>query len=451
MGMRQTLGKVQILSREIFALDADQPMPDRIEAVNGRLVAFIGQQRLETASRFLSIPSPSVMWRRIVLPTAARENLADALRYEAEKFLPIPLEELYWDFQLIEDNRTSGELTLLLAAIKRSELAPYTKLAEDIPGGLSGAEPAASAIANVFQQHADAVPHDNCVVLVLTSDQMHLVHLQSGTLQGGRSYPRPSDETTMIAGLERGLEALRLGSGDAGEDLFPVVLCVEEAEAGLAERFAADLPRFAWHRMDWRAASLPEPDLLPAYGLALKGLQKPLVAINLMPLRLRKQPSRLGRYLVAALVVLTLISGLAWGGSALLQKRFYHARLDREINRLTDEVADIDRLQADIQALRTKLEFLQEQKRGPQNVLDILKALTEIVPDSAWVREISIEPGGIRLDGYADAASELIPLIDASPLFTDVSFTSAITKGRDGKEKFRIGFKLAARQSDRKR
>jgi len=142
-------------------------------------------------------------------------------------------------------------------------------------------------------------------------------------------------------------------------------------------------------------------------------------------------------------VVLTLISGLAWGGSALLQKQFHHARLDRELNRLADEVTDIDRLQADIQGLRTKLEFLQEQKGGPHTALDILKALTEIVPDSAWVREIAIAPDGIRLDGYADAAAELIPLIDAAPMFTDVSFLSAITKGRDGKEKFRIGFKLA--------
>jgi general secretion pathway protein L len=150
---------------------------------------------------------------------------------------------------------------------------------------------------------------------------------------------------------------------------------------------------------------------------------------------------------MVALVALTLVSGIAWGGSTLLQKRFYQARLDREINRLADDVAGIERLQADAQEIRDKLQFLQGQKQGSQNVLDIFKALTEIIPDSAWVREISIEPNGIRLDGYADAAAELIPLIDASPLFTDVSFLSAITKGRDGKEKFRIGFKLA--QPDR--
>jgi general secretion pathway protein L len=167
---------------------------------------------------------------------------------------------------------------------------------------------------------------------------------------------------------------------------------------------------------------------------------------NLLPMRLRKQPSRMGQYLMAALVALTLISAAAWGGSALLQKRFHHARIDSEISRLADDVAAVENLQDGIRETREKLDFLRAQKRGSHNMLDILKALTEIVPDTAWVREIAIDAENIRLDGYADAAAELIPLIDASPLFTDVSFLSAITKGRDGKEKFRIGFKLAKQE-----
>jgi len=36
----------------------------------------------------------------------------------------------------------------------------------------------------------------------------------------------------------------------------------------------------------------------------------------------------------------------------------------------------------------------------------------------------------------------LIPLLAASPLLKDVAFLSPITKGKDGKEKFRIGFKI---------
>ncbi|MBC2734000.1 MAG: pilus assembly protein PilM [Desulfobacteraceae bacterium] len=448
MGLRQTPGSVRPVARETFALDSDQPVSSQIEAINRGLDTFISRNRLETASRFLAAPLPSAMWRRITLPIAARENLPDTIRYEAEKYLPIPLEELYWDYQLIEENRAEGTLTVLLAIAKRTDMTPFVEFAGNLPGGLSGVEPGTSAIANGFNRHAGSMSEAAYGLVVLTSDQIHLVHMQDGVFQGGRTYNRPDNVADLMAAIRKGLSLLRLGDSDnQAAEAFPVHVCVEDSREDLPSQLQEAFPAYAWHTAAWGGNDLPEPDMMAAYGLALKGLQKPATSTNLLPLHLRKQPSRLGQYLMVALVALTLVSGIAWGGSTLLQKRFYHARLDREINRLADDVAGIERLQADAQEIRDKLQFLQGQKQGSQNVLDIFKALTEIIPDSAWVREITIEPNGIRLDGYADAAAELIPLIDASPFFTDVSFLSAITKGRDGKEKFRIGFKLA--QPDR--
>lgn len=445
MAMRQTPGSLAFIARETFALDPDQPVAGQIDAVEQRLVAFIGKHRLETASRFLAVHTPSVMWRKMTLPIAARENLNDTVRYEAEKYLPIPLEELYWDYQLIDENRSAGELTILLTVVKRGELIPFTELAGNLPGGISGAEPATGAIANVFNRHSNLTAEEAFGLIVLTGDQLHLLHMQDGILQGGRSYPRPDNDAALVTLIPKGLGALRLDRSD-DPDAKPVPVYVYAQEpADLISSLQEALPQFGWHTAAWRENDLPEPDVLPAYGMALKGVCKTALTTNLLPLRLRKQPSRLGQFMMAALVALTLISAIAWGGSALLQKRFYHARLDQEINRLEEDVAAIEDLQAGMQETRSKLEFLHAQKRGLHSVLDILKALTEIIPDSAWVREIAIEPEGIRLDGYAEAAAELIPLIDASPLFTDVSFLSAITKGRDGKEKFRIGFRLASR------
>ena len=445
VGMRQSLSGVASVAQESFAIDADAPVADQMDGIKQHLIAFIDRHRLETAGRFLAAPLSSAMWRQIVLPAAARENLADTIRYEAEKYLPIPLEELYWDYQIIDDTRTAGELTILLVVTRRGDLAPFSELAQNLPGGLSGVEPAISAIANVFQRHMDVVPHDDFGLLVLTDDQIHLIHMHRGALQGGRTYDRPADAEEVVGLVRKGLSALRLGvvGDDRPVEAFPLVVSAAGPDEALMQQFDEALPQFAWHKLAVAESVLPKADMLPAYGLALKGLQKPVRAINLLPARQRKQPSRWGLYLMAVLLALTLVSGIAWGASALLQKRLYHTRLDREINRLTEEVADIERRQADIEALRHKLEFLQEQKRTPQNVLDILKALTDIIPDSAWLREIAIESDRIRIDGYADAAAELIPLIDASPLFTDVSFLAAITRGRDGKEKFRIGFRLA--------
>ena len=445
VGMRQTVNGAAPVAQEGFDLAADVPVADQMDDIRTHLIAFINRHRLETAGRFLAAPLPSAMWRRIALPSAARENLADTLRYEAEKYLPIPLEELYWDYQIIDDNRAAGELTLLLAVARRGDLAPFAELAQSLPGGLSGVEPAVSAIASVFQRHADAVAHDDFGLLVLTDAQMHLVHMQRGALQGGRTYARPADAGEGVALVRKGLAALRVGlTGDERPvGAFPLVVAAADPDEALMQRFQEELPQFAWQALAAGENGLPKADMLAAYGLALKGLQKPDRAVNLLPARLRKRPSRWGQYLMVALLALTLVSGVAWGASEMVQKRLHHARLDRELGRLAEEVADIERRQADIEALHHKLEFLQRQKRPPHSVLDILKALTDIIPDAAWVREIAIASDRIRLDGYADAAAELITRIDASPLFTDVSFLSAITRGRDGKEKFRIGCRLA--------
>ena len=49
---------------------------------------------------------------------------------------------------------------------------------------------------------------------------------------------------------------------------------------------------------------------------------------------------------------------------------------------------------------------------------------------------------GVQIEGDAESASELIPLLEISPLFKDVAFLSSITKSKDGKERFRIGLKI---------
>jgi Tfp pilus assembly protein PilN len=75
-------------------------------------------------------------------------------------------------------------------------------------------------------------------------------------------------------------------------------------------------------------------------------------------------------------------------------------------------------------------------------VLDVMRELTEQIPESAWLREFRLSGDAVTLTGQADSASALIPLLEESPLFTDVKFLTTIRKDRDGKEVFRIGLTL---------
>jgi Tfp pilus assembly protein PilN len=70
--------------------------------------------------------------------------------------------------------------------------------------------------------------------------------------------------------------------------------------------------------------------------------------------------------------------------------------------------------------------------------LPVLRDLTELLPNDAWLTTVSLDPKGVELTGAASAASTLIPLLENSPRLERVEFSSPVTRSRDNKEQFRI-------------
>lgn len=80
---------------------------------------------------------------------------------------------------------------------------------------------------------------------------------------------------------------------------------------------------------------------------------------------------------------------------------------------------------------------------APPPLLEVLKELSLRIPKNAWVRRLTISDGEVKMRGQAEVASELIPSLEGSPLFKDVTFLSSILRrGQSKKEFFRIGLKL---------
>ena len=124
-----------------------------------------------------------------------------------------------------------------------------------------------------------------------------------------------------------------------------------------------------------------------------------------------------------------------------MHKRLELDRLNIKIEQLSARVAHVEKIRARCIVLEEQIAYLNSlgDKRVP--VLDILRDLSDIIPESAWVNRLSVSGKDVKIEGYADAASDLIPLLEESPIFDAVGFVSAITKTRDGKERFRIGLK----------
>jgi Tfp pilus assembly protein PilN len=187
-------------------------------------------------------------------------------------------------------------------------------------------------------------------------------------------------------------------------------------------------------------------DLLAiAIGLALKGLRRMPLDLNLIPLALRPKKKRSKKKLGALIVLGALVFLMgAITIKNIMQRRAYIAELNMQLADLKDQAKSIEAMQEEIDKTEKYNAAIKQIREQDVSKLKILEELTRIIPDDSWLTdfEYSTEDKKITLTGYSTSASQLIQLLEESPLFMNVKFTSPITKGTNVKENFKIEMTL---------
>lgn len=374
--LKTSLKGIKLAVHEIYSLEKESALKDKLGIVSGLVADFMRENRISSADIFLGIPGNLTISRDIEFPLAVKENLRSVLRYEMEKYVPLPADDVLFDYQILSEDKGKNQLKILMLVAKKSDISPYLDLSGILPKGISGIETSSTALANFM------------------------------------SYKQGTDSSVSDKKFS---DFLRRAKEPA--DLFPVELS---------------------------GTGIPSSDLVPAFALALKGLwKKAPLQINLVPAELRKRPGKAGWYAMIVAIVAVILAGLAWGGSHMIRQRLILKQLNADMKRLASDVADIDRIHRNFEELEERRGYLNTLRQGRVSGLDVLRELTQVIPETAWVRDFTFSEKGMQINGYADSASELIPLLEASPLFKDVGFLSTISKDKKyDKERFKIGFKV---------
>lgn len=142
---------------------------------------------------------------------------------------------------------------------------------------------------------------------------------------------------------------------------------------------------------------------------------------------------------VAALVV-----ALAALGASLDHRRTATLRaLDARISALQEEAAPVLDLRNEVASVAELTAVVSGEASDRMNPLDVLLALTRILPEDAYVTQLSVSGDSWELNGYARDAAKLVPLLERSDLFADVRFRTATTRTRIGDrslENFSLAF-----------
>ncbi len=444
--LKASIREVRLEAHAVYDLPAEKSLEERLGVARDLMLAFLRSNHILSTDIYLSIPGDMALIRQIQLPLAVKENLRDTLGYEMEKYTPFPVEDVHFDYQIISEDKGTGILNVLLVLAEKNAIAPYITLCEELRVGISGMEISATALANYLFHTESLAPGGSSAVVYGGGGRVEIDLFRDDLLWYSRHGSMVDDRDDLSAVIKREMASLGDTLND-GEGKRPVIFLGPPSDGGLLNIFADDDP-FEMQIFDLVKGGVPTYELVPAYGCALKAIRRGHMDINLLPVERRKKPDKRGHYTMMILGGLLALSLISWGGGTIMRERLDLKRLDARIEQLRGEVSKIEKVRDRCNKLEKQIKDLNTLSADVHvPILDILADLTDIIPETAWVSNVTISDGEVKIDGYADSASELVTLLEGSPLFKDVAFLSTITKTRDGKERFRIGLQTRKNKS----
>jgi general secretion pathway protein L len=420
--------------REI-ALKAESESRER--AFKQAVLSLLPHFKAGRDSLFVCVPQEQAIVQQLFLPLAAEANLSQVIEYEIERQLPFRREDIFYDY--VPMGKRGDKIGVYLLAIPKKSLASVLGVLESFGIRPRGVETTVTAMANFllfckgdFSGSAAVIGgHDHDWELIGVQSQpngwrptpqllfSHWVP-QSGWAQG------PVKELLREC-LERSPELY--GWGDVDE-LF--------RSADLETPPYVDLVALGSERIAGGRA-ISQSYFLPALGAALRGVREaPLVGGVLREQGAADPGWKTFSRLNVILLGLVLLAVIGWGASFTVKDELRLRQLERENQKLEPAVAALRREESELARLRKELTVLTDLDRRKGEILRVLDELTKLVPTNAYLSNFRFRDQVLEVQGNAENASALIPVLERSPLFENVGFTAPSNRGRDNRETFSL-------------
>ena len=409
---------------EVFVVSAE----NSVEALR----AEIEQRRLPVRTIALALPRASVTVKPIELPALGGE-VREMISFELERHLPFPSDDATFDYLLLPDERNGATppagRQVVIAAADRRVVEGALRVAEEVklrPVSLTVA-------AHNLPALVGRRPRQEKVVWIhRAGDTSDLLFLVGGTIALSRNVAS-TDAATVVGEIQRSFTLVRWRGCDAvwvSGDGQP------EVTSALTERgMTVTEPPYTPRARGLLAAVTETPR--GALDLAVAVAAGRLRPLELLPVALRPRQITRAQLVTAGFAAATILLALG----ALLAPGWRETRqladLNARITRLDTDVRATERVLQDLERNRRLLATIQSLENSSVRPLPLLRELTELLPNDAWLTLLSADTKGVELTGQASAAAALIPLLENSPRLERVEFSSPVTRGRD-KEQFRI-------------
>jgi Tfp pilus assembly protein PilN len=427
------LATVTVAHHRIVSLPAsDQPV-ERRAALAAAVRSFLEDGSIETDRCYVVLPRRSALISRLSLPAAAKSDMTQVIEFELERLVPLAREEIYFD-TLVRD--LGAKLDVQVVSVPRRIVGEVLGALED--AGVRARSVAVTPIALFdFVRFCDLDATAPVAILRQDGDDFEMDLIHQGALAA--THVLRTAEVTSMQNVSRlvAREVAATGAPSESVQLFGLVDQGSALPAELRES-GRELLRRAQGRLTAPEGFFDsaEPLLVPALGAGLAAVREGTASFNALPAEERRAVEEGAPVLTFLLSAVLVVVTLVWLVSAVIKDHSTASRLHAELAELEPRLRAVHRNEDAARELRDKLEVLTRDQR--RRSAAFLHELTQVIPTDAYLTTFRVRSDRIELEGFARSASDLIPLLEKSPLFKNPQFTSPVTKVQNNQERFSL-------------
>lgn len=418
---------VEVVGRAELRSFRERP-PAEWGAEYSRFLDSIGQSHLRAS---LAVPRSEVELRLLSLPPMSRSDLAKAIEIQIHDLHPYGETPIYKSFSVIYGVPSTSKQRVVVAVAEAHRIEGYSKRFAEANIDLAGCTVSANALQAATAQSIDSVDapflladqYGSTLEVYGVSEEIPFLssslHLEGVALDRALRLAREG----LGVRSDRSVSLAYTGAADA--DLAPPGIEVVPVERLVAA------PSRQVEGFDLKRDAVA----IGAAILSAEGSRGP--GLNLLPPAARKRMSvaplaprlALGGALAVVAVLLAILP--------TIQDWRYAQRLRHETATLETTAAELAGEVSDTAILQERYRWLLERQERIRSDLDLIREISEILPDSAWLTALRIEGDKAVLTGMSAEADPLLALLSSSPSLGQARFVRSPTR-RERAEQFQI-------------
>lgn len=151
----------------------------------------------------VNLPENEVVSRLVRLPPLKDSEIMDALKFEAETFVPYPLDKVSIDYEVVEKD-DAGRITVFVIAAKNDLISEYVKMFKSLGMELIAIESSSVAYRRMIRSGVISV--ERVIVLDIGEKYSDILNINKGNVYFSRSLPVGGESITRAISLGLGLD-----------------------------------------------------------------------------------------------------------------------------------------------------------------------------------------------------------------------------------------------------